>query len=67
MAYARTPIIKKINIPLKNLGVTLKYRVSGGGISKSDYTRKLEAKSDLFQRKDLLANLKSMKSMFRRR
>lgn len=34
-------------------GVKLKYRVTGAKISKSDYTRKLEAKSDLYQRRKI--------------
>lgn len=54
------PKLVKINLRVGKLPETkrirLRWRVTGAKISKSDYTRKLEAKSDLFQRRMLYKN-----------
>ena len=54
------PKLVKINLRAGKIPsakkIRLRWRVTGAKISKSDYTRKLEANSDLFQRKMLYKN-----------
>lgn len=55
MSKCTKPKLRKGNFGITGR-VKIKYRVTGAKLSKSDYSRKLEAKSDLKQRKEMYKN-----------